>query len=229
MVNIDTLLKIKEQNMTNKVSYMEECKARREIVLWGKELYDRGLVNGSGGNLSIRLADDTVLFTPTGWFLGHLTEDMITKTDLEGNVLDGIKPTKEVPLHLAVYHTRVNVNAVVHSHSTYATAFASMSVPGTKMPIYVPSVAAKVGNVIVTGFELPGTVALGDNVRREIANSNAVLLANHGVVAVGENMQSAVSVASEVEGNAQLFFVTNGKARTLAQADVATLFKKLPF
>ncbi|MEM5781406.1 MAG: class II aldolase/adducin family protein, partial [Lawsonibacter sp.] len=121
--------------MSEKVTYQEESQARRALVKWGKELYDQGLVKGSGGNLSIRLSDGTVLLTPTGFFLGHMTEECISRCDMEGNLLGGNAPTKEVPLHLAVYRTRPNIRAVCHTHSVYAVASASTMAPGTMMPL----------------------------------------------------------------------------------------------
>lgn len=214
--------------MSRKVTYAEERAARQELVAWGKELYDQGLVKGSGGNLSIRLADDTVLMTPTGWFLGHMTEECISRIDMEGNLLDGEKPTKEVPLHLAVYQERPNVRAVCHTHSIYATAYASSVENGTIMPVYVPSVAAKVGPVMVTAFAFPGSEQLGENVRAGIRNSNGTLLSNHGVVAVGKDMTAAVSVANEIENNAMLHFVSGQTARPLSDEDVEKLYKKAP-
>ena len=214
--------------MSRKVTYAEERAARRELVAWGKELYDQGLVKGSGGNLSIRLEDDTVLMTPTGWFLGHMTEECISRIDMEGNLLDGEKPTKEVPLHLAVYQERPNVRAVCHTHSIYATAYASSVENGTIMPVYVPSVAAKVGPVMVTAFAVPGSEQLGENVRAGIRNSNGTLLSNHGVVAVGKDMAAAVSVANEIENNAMLHFVSGQTARPLSDEDVEKLYKKAP-
>ena len=214
--------------MSRKVTYAEERAARRELVAWGKELYDQGLVKGSGGNLSILLEDDTVLMTPTGWFLGHMTEECISRIDMEGNLLDGEKPTKEVPLHLAVYQERPNVRAVCHTHSIYATAYASSVENGTIMPVYVPSVAAKVGPVMVTAFAVPGSEQLGENVRAGIRNSNGTLLSNHGVVAVGKDMTAAVSVANEIENNAMLHFVSGQTARPLSDEDVEKLYKKAP-
>lgn len=206
---------------------MSESKARKEIVMWGRELYEQGMVSGSGGNLSIRLSDDRVLFTPTGLFLGHLSEETISLTDGKGNLLDGLKPTKEVPLHLAVYETRPNVHAVVHTHSIYAIAFASTHSPGAFLPVYTPSIAAKVGPVLITDYQGPGSEKLAENVRDGIQNSNAVLLSNHGVVAVGKDMKDAVAYASEVESNARLYFETNGKTRILDEKDVIELNRKV--
>ena len=208
-------------------SFNEEKKARKELVQWGKELYNQGLVKGSGGNLSIRLSDGTVLLTPTGFFLGHMTEECISKCDMDGNLLEGNKPTKEVPLHLAVYKTRPNVNAVCHTHSVNAVAFASSHEPGEFMPICTPSVAAKVGRVEIKGYARPGSEELGQFVEEGLQNSNAVLLANHGVVAVGKDMEMAVSMANEVENNTILLSLAGEKMRPLKEADIEVLLQKV--
>ena len=210
-----------------KITYEKEYLARRELVLWGKELYTQGLVKGSGGNLSIRLDDNTVLFTPTGFFLGHMTEECISKCDMEGKVLDGEQPTKEVPLHLAVYRTRPNIRAVCHTHSIYAVTYASSVEPGTIMPVCTPSLAAKVGLMEIKGYGHPGSIELGQLVEEGLARANAVLLANHGVVAVGKHMEAAVSAANEVENNAMLLALGTSFIHPLCKEDVEHLIKKV--
>lgn len=213
--------------MNMHISFNEEKEARKELVQWGKELYNQGLVKGSGGNLSIRLSDGTVLLTPTGFFLGHMTEECISKCDMDGNLLEGNKPTKEVPLHLAVYKTRPNVNAVCHTHSVNAVVYASSHDPGEFMPICTPSVAAKVGRIEIKGYARPGSEELGQFVEEGLKKSNAVLLANHGVVAVGKNMEMAVSIANEVENNAILLTLAGDRMKPLKEADIAVLLKKV--
>ena len=213
--------------MNMHISFNEEKEARKELVQWGKELYNQGLVKGSGGNLSIRLSDGTVLLTPTGFFLGHMTEECISKCDMDGNLLEGNKPTKEVPLHLAVYKTRPNVNAVCHTHSVNAVVYASSHDPGEFMPICTPSMAAKVGRIEIKGYARPGSEELGQFVEEGLKKSNAVLLANHGVVAVGKNMEMAVSIANEVENNAILLTLAGDRMKPLKEADIAVLLKKV--
>ena len=213
--------------MNMHISFNEEKEARKELVQWGKELYNQGLVKGSGGNLSIRLSDGTVLLTPTGFFLGHMTEECISKCDMDGNLLEGNKPTKEVPLHLAVYKTRPNVNAVCHTHSVNAVVYASSHDPGEFMPICTPSVAAKVGRIEIKGYARPGSEELGQFVEEGLKKSNAVLIANHGVVAVGKNMEMAVSMANEVENNAILLTLAGDRMKPLKEADIAVLLKKV--
>ena len=215
--------------MAQTASYAEECRARREICRWGKEIYDQGLVKGSGGNLSIRLDENTILLTPTGWFLGHMTEECISKVDMEGNLLDGEKPTKEVPLHLEVYRTRPNVKAVCHTHSIYAVAYASTVPGGTMMPIYTPGCAAKCGPIMVTAFAAPGSEQLGLNVREGIKASNATLMANHGVVAVAGSLETAVGIANEVENNAMIHFISGQKANALPPEMLEEIYAKIKY
>ena len=202
---------------------MEEQQAREEIVKWGKELYDRGLTSGSGGNLSIRIDDDTVLATPTGWSLGHLTAESITKTTIEGVVLSGPKPTKEMPMHLMAYKTRPDIAAVAHTHSAYATSYGCMTEPGTLMPPFVSSIVAKVGDVKVTPFCLAGSRELGEVVSEAIRDSQAVILANHGVLAVGGTLEAAVTAAYEVEDDAKIYFISGREARPLPAVMLAKI------
>jgi L-ribulose-5-phosphate 4-epimerase len=202
---------------------LDEEQARHEIVKWGKEIYNRGLVNGTGGNLSIRLNEDTVLCTPSGWSLGHLTAASITKTTIQGEVLEGLKPTKELPMHLAVYEARPDIAAISHTHSTYAVAYACTMEPGHIMPSYVPSLPAKVGAVQLTPFQMPASRELGQAVVEGIRQSQGVLLENHGVLAVGKTMEAAIGASFEVEDNAKIYFLTGGKARPLPEVALAKI------
>jgi len=194
---------------------LDEEQARWEIVKWGKEIYDRGLVNGTGGNLSIRISPQNVLCTPSGWSLGHLTPESITKAQMNGTYSEGLKPTKELPMHLAVYEARPDINAIAHTHSIHAVTYACTLNPGEMMQPFVPSLVAKVGPVSLTPFRLPASKELGEVVSTGILKSQAVLLENHGVLAVGKTLEEAIVVASEVEDNARIYFISNGLARPL--------------
>jgi ribulose-5-phosphate 4-epimerase/fuculose-1-phosphate aldolase len=203
----------------------EELEARKSIVKWGKELYDCGMVKGSGGNISIRIGDNIIL-SPTGFFLGHLTEDCLSKTDMSGNLIDGLKPTKELPMHLAAYISNPNTKAVVHVHALYATALASMFPPDTYMPIYLPSVASKVGRVKITPFTAPGTYDLAKIVGNELREGSAVLLSNHGIITTGKSIEEAVSIAYEIEENAHLHYISNGSLKPLSEEILKDILKK---
>jgi len=202
----------------------EERDYRASIVKWGKELYDCGMVKGSGGNISVR-CNDSVLLTPTGYFLGHLTEDIITKTDLNGNLVEGLKPTKELPMHLAAYKALPNANAVVHLHSPYATSMASTFLPNKFMPIFLPSVAIKVGRIKITDFTMPGTDDLADVVYESLKYGPAVLLSHHGIIATGRTLTEAVSIAYEIEENAHIYYITNGQIPELSEETINKLTK----
>ena len=191
-----------------------EFEIRSSIVNWGKELYDSGMVKGSGGNISVRLGEEVIL-TPTGYFLGHLRVDDLSKTDLSGNLISGPKPTKETPMHLAAYRASSDVSAVVHVHSPFATAMASTFPPDTFMPIFFPSVAIKVGRTKITAFQYPGTDQLANTVYESLKIGPAVLLANHGIVTSGKNIQEAMSIAYEIEENAHIYYITNGEITPL--------------
>lgn len=206
-------------------NFKEELEARRSIVKWGKELYYNSMVKGSGGNISIKV-NDTIILTPTGYFLGHLTEDCLSKIDITGNLIDGLKPTKELPMHLAAYASNPNTKAVVHVHPIYSIALASMLPPDTYMPIYLPSVAAKVGRVRIIPFRIPGTSDLAKIVGDELSKSSAVLLSNHGLVATGKSVEEAVSIANEIEENAHLYFVTGGNIKPLSDEVLVNILRK---
>ncbi len=104
----------------------DEKRAREGLVRWGKSLFDRGLTPGSSGNLSVRLADG-YLFTPTNSCLGFLDADRLSKLDTAGQHVGGDPPTKELPLHFAFYESRPSARAVVHLHSTHATALSCLA------------------------------------------------------------------------------------------------------
>jgi ribulose-5-phosphate 4-epimerase/fuculose-1-phosphate aldolase len=208
------------------IDYATERAARREIVNFGLELFSQGLVFGSGGNISVRMNRETFLFTPTGWFLNHLAEESISKTDEKGFCLSGPRPTKEVPLHLATYCSRPDVIAVVHTHSPYATALACTLDADSSMPIYTSALPGKVGRVIVTEYAKSGSDELGKLIEKYIVSANGVLLGHHGTVAVGSSLREAVSAAYEIEASARLYFITSGNARVLHDDVVANILNK---
>ena len=114
---------------------MNEQAVRDNLVRWGKSLFERGLTAGSSGNMSVRL-DDGFLFTPTNSCLGYLEPDTISKLDLSGKHVSGDPPTKELPLHFGFYDNRPASRAVVHLHSTYATALSCLSDTDKRMPFH---------------------------------------------------------------------------------------------
>ncbi len=165
---------------------MTEARIREELVLLSKSLFERGYSVGSAGNISVAV-DDGILITPTNSCLGFLDPARISKLDLNGVHISGDKPSKEVFLHRAFYETRAATGAVVHLHSTYATALSCLSEvdPDNCIAPITPYVVMRVGQVKLLPYVRPGDPAMGDMIRALKGEVTAVLLANHGPVVAG--------------------------------------------
>lgn len=173
---------------------------KEELVRMSAKLYSKGLVSAYEGNLSIRV-DDNVYITPSGKCKGYLSEDMIVVTDLEGNILDGMyKPSSEIKLHLAAYNYRESIGAVVHAHPPYATSFAIANKP-IETRAYA-EVIMFYGKIPLAQYGTPSSDEIYADVREYLKEYDIILLANHGVMSVGDNifeaflkMESAESIA----------------------------------
>ncbi len=203
---------------------MSEAELREGLVRWGKSMFDRGLTAGSSGNMSVRLADG-YLFTPTNSCLGFLDAARLSKLDGAGKHVSGDPPTKELPLHFAFYESRPGANAVVHLHSTWATAVSCLSDVDADdaLPPMTPYVVMRVGRVPVVPYTRPGSADVAPLIRAR-APSAAVLLGNHGPVVAAGSLEAAVFAIEELEEAAKLAIVTRGlKVRHLTGAEIADL------
>jgi ribulose-5-phosphate 4-epimerase/fuculose-1-phosphate aldolase len=203
----------------------DEQKARDSLVRWGKSLFDRGLTPGSSGNLSVRLADGW-LFTPTNSCLGFLDADRLSRLDADGRHIGGDAPTKELPLHFAFYESRPTARAVVHLHSTHATALSCLADvdPDDAIPPITPYVVMRVGRVPVVPYTRPGSADVAPLIRARAPDHPAILLGNHGPVVAGTTLESAVFAMEELEETARLVLMTRGMAvRHLATQEIADL------
>ena len=203
----------------------EEIAARENICKWGRVLYQRGLAPGSSGNLSQRCGD-ALIVTPTNACLGDLDPARLAKLDLGGHMLDGDAPTKEVPLHLAFYEGRPTARAIVHLHSTYAVALASLAdIPANNaLPPVTPYAVMRLGPIPVLPYARPGSDAIAAPVRAAAARHTAVLLANHGPVVSGTSFEAAVFASEELEETAKLVLLTRGMTlRHLDEDQIAEL------
>lgn len=201
--------------------------ARHELVRVSKSLFERGYSTGSSGNISVAVADG-ILITPTNSCLGFLAADRISKIDRFGQHVSGDKPSKEMFLHQAFYDTRVGTGAVVHLHSTYATAVSCLVDvdPDDCIPPLTPYVVMRVGRVRRLPYARPGDPAMGELVRALDGRSAAVLLENHGSVVAAEDLASAVYAAEELEETAKLVITLHGRnVRRLSEAQVLDLQK----
>jgi L-fuculose-phosphate aldolase len=176
---------------------------RKAICEVGKLLYDRGYVAANDGNISVKVAPDRLLITPSGVSKGRMTPDMLLVADLDGNVIEGDRhPSSEGKMHFTVYRHRPDVGAVVHAHPSTATAFSICRKP-LKTP-YLAELVLGLGEVPVTPeFAMLSTDEVPRSVEPYLADHNAVMLANHGVLTWGSELWQAFDRMETVEHTAK--------------------------
>jgi 3-dehydro-4-phosphotetronate decarboxylase len=201
--------------------------ALQELVAVARSLFERGYSFGTAGNISIRV-DSTIYATPTGSSLGKLDVAAIAQADLQGNVSGPMKPTKELPFHLAVYQARPETAAVVHLHSTYATAVSCLSELNVQdaLPVLTPYYGMRIPHLPVVPYLPPGDVGLAEEVKSRIVNTPALLLRNHGSLAVGSNLAEAAALAEEIEETARLYLILGERGQALSSEQVAELRRR---
>jgi len=201
----------------------EETTLREQITLFARSMFERGLTAGASGNISARLSDGTLLMTPTGTSMGMLDPAQISHLSQDLELLSGNPPTKEIPLHTAFYETRAGAGAVVHLHSTHAVALSMLpeTDPDNALPPLTPYAIMRLGKVKLLPFFLPGDPEMGNAVRGLAGKRSAVLLANHGPVVAGKDMEAAVFAMEELEETAKLALITRGMApNALSDTDI---------
>jgi L-fuculose-phosphate aldolase len=201
---------------------VREDQARGEIVEVGRRLYARGLISGNEGNVSVRIGD-VLLVTPPGVCKGFLTSEMIVRTDLTGRPIDGQRASTEVLMHTAVYRRRPDATAVVHAHPPVATGFAVAGI-ALDQPLIAEAVVT-LGKVPVVPYGTPSTPELADNVGAAVCTAQALLMANHGALTVGDSLYRAWERMEALEQVARITVVTRllGVTNLLPAADVARL------
>lgn len=212
-----------------------ENRLREDICRFGRSLFERGLTPGSSGNISVRLDDGGWLVTPTNQSLGFLDPARLARLDAKGKLLSGDKPTKEIPLHGAVYEARSSARAIVHLHSTHSVAVSMLPDidPKSVLPPLTPYYLMRVGQAALVPYHRPGDPAVADAIRGLAANYSAVLLANHGPVVAGDELEAAVFAMEELEETAKLYLLLrNLNPRLMSPQQVNDLVKtfglKLP-
>jgi 3-dehydro-4-phosphotetronate decarboxylase len=202
-----------------------ELKLRERIVAIGHSLYTRGLSPGSSGNISARLEDGWLL-TPTNSCLGELDPALLSKLDWNGNLVSGAKPSKEYFLHLAMYQKRQQSGAIVHLHSSHAAAISCLDGldPAGCLPPITPYFVMRVGQLPLIPYFRPGDKALALEIAKHADKHAAVLLANHGPVVSGQDLDSAMYAMEELEETAKLILLLLGqKIRTLNKVQIQEL------
>ena len=206
-----------------------ETHLRETICLLAKSMFDRGLTGGSTGNISARTEDGGLLVSPTGTSFGRLDPARLSRFDPNGNLIGGDPPTKEMPLHAAFYDTRSTANAVVHLHSCHSVALSMLPDvdPDNFLPPLTPYGIMKLGKVKLLPFFMPGDPEMGNAVRGLAGKRSAVMLANHGPVVAGKDIEAACNAIEELEDTAKLAMMTWGMSpRGLSPDDVQGLITK---
>jgi ribulose-5-phosphate 4-epimerase/fuculose-1-phosphate aldolase len=209
------------------VNYSQE---RERIAAHARSLFERGYGCGSSGNISL-LVDDGMLITPTNSCLGRLDPTRIALVDPEGNLLDGDPPSKELFLHRAMYRARPGERAIVHLHSSYSVAVSCLEEidPANVLPPITAYYVMRVGQLSLVPYFPPGDEGLAEAVAQQAAKCRCVLLANHGPVVAGGDLDKAVYAAEELEETAKLFLMLQGRPfRPLTDEQVRELQRRFP-
>ena len=191
---------------------MIEPAIAKQIVTCCRRLWQAGLIAGADGNVSVRLGEDRFLVTPSGRPKSDLTTDDLVEVNARGERLDGFhKPTSELDLHLRIYRGDAECGAVVHAHPPTATAFASA---GESIdPDVLPEVLLLLGDVPLVPYATPGTPALGDLIEPLVPDHHAALLANHGAVCWGADLDRARMRMETLEHAARILLSTRAVGR----------------
>ena len=197
---------------------------RDEIVLVCRRLYERGLVAGPDGNVSVRQEDGSILVTPSGLSKVDVTPDDLVVVTLDGRVREGRHaPSSELRMHVRIYQRRPDVHAVVHAHPPAATGFA-VAGEAFVAPV-LPEVILQLGEVPLVPYATPGSDALADAFEPFLASHDGFLMANHGATTVAPTLTTALQRMESLEHAARILLAARalGRVNELSAADVRSL------
>lgn len=197
---------------------------KKEMIKIGKLLYNKEFVAANDGNISYKIEENLYLTTPTGVSKGMMKENELILTDKTGKVIKGTKkPSSEIKMHLEAYKQRPDINAVLHAHPVFATAFAVANIP---LAVNIlPEIIVTLGSVPVTPYATPSTDEVPDSISELIKEADALLLANHGVLTVGKNLQEAYFKLEQIEHYAKILFYSRqiGNVNILNETNIKKL------
>lgn len=172
-------------------------------------LYRKSFFEGTSGNVSIRLADGNILITPSGVSKDLLKPHDIVLTDINGVIIEGLrKPSSEIKMHLAVYRNRPDVYSVIHAHPPFSVAFCTVD---SKINTSLLAEATLIlGEVPVVKYATPSTDEVPDFLQPYLKGHNAFLLANHGLLTLGSNLEQAMNRAETLEFTAKVTAIAKG-------------------
>lgn len=209
---------------------MKLQKEREQVVDYGKKLITTGLVTGTGGNISIFNPEERLIaISPSGLDYYELTPEDVSVIDLDGKLVDGLtKPSSEVDLHRIFYNRRKDIHSVVHTHSTYCTILASLQWELPAINYFIGLIGGP--NVRCGAYKPFGTAEVAEETFKAMEERTAALIANHGMVAGGQNIESAFSIAEETERMAEIYYKAKllGNPYILNDEEVDEMVKRFP-
>jgi len=200
---------------------------RREVLHTTLRLYEQDLIHLTSGNISLRASSEHVAITPSGIAYETMQPEDIVIIDLRGNVVDGhYKPSSETPMHTLILRERPDVNAVIHTHSTYALTFAVL---GRGIPLFCLEGLAIRGPVPVAEYACPSTEAIGRAALKALEGPppvTGVLLRNHGALAIGADLKQAFGIAYRIETVARIYHLVLqiGEPIALTEEQIAEIY-----
>lgn len=187
------------------INYLKE---KQLVIDSGKRMLHSGFTVGTWGNISVRTEDGKyMVITPSGVDYDTITPEMMNLIDMDGSCIEGCKkPSIEWQLHLSIYKSREDVNAVIHTHATYSSAVAATR---TNIPPVLDEMAQIIGGEVKTAeYALPGSPELAANCVKALGDKMSALLANHGAVCVGKSMDHAFKVNAVLEQGIQIYILS---------------------
>jgi L-fuculose-phosphate aldolase len=202
----------------------EEARLRNAICEIGKLCYARGYIVAADGNISARLADGTIIVTPTGAMKGFLSPENLAKVDMQGRPVDnGPRASSEIGIHLVSYQERPDMRAVLHCHPPHAVA---MTIAGIDLqtPI-IPEIIVTIGGIPTAPYGTPGTPELPESIRKIVKCSDTLVMQNHGSVTLGANLLDAYKKLDMLEHTAKILWLAHcvGKVNALPPEAVQKL------
>jgi len=188
---------------------MEYEDLRKQVVDAGLKMHRKGLTHGTSGNISCRIPQkEKMLITPSNISYEQIQEKDIMLVNFAGEAEEtGRNPSSETPFHLMIYKNREDIGGIVHSHSVYALAVAASR---KTVPVFLDEMFSEIGGELeVSEYALPGSDELASNILTKLGDKNALLLANHGTVCCGKDLEEAFWVAETVEKICRIFVLSS--------------------
>ncbi len=191
----------------------------KDLVSYTRLLYERHLVHAEGGNTSLRTGDE-VWITRTGAVLGSLIDADLTRITLQGKVIEGLKPSKEWPMHVAMYAARPEVQAIIHIHPTYSIAYSTLVEPGLDvLPAYSSALYRRVGQVPMIPYYPVGSPELHQAIAELAPHFCSILMRHHGLTVASDSLASAMGMVEEIEQCCQVALLTHRQGAQLSEQE----------